>query len=65
MRFWFKRRGKSDPSQSSARRRSRTGGKGSSSPKRESGPPGHDPIRDWESPEQRFLREAGDPFLDG
>jgi hypothetical protein len=24
-----------------------------------------DPIRNWESPEQQFLREAGDPSLDG
>jgi hypothetical protein len=34
-------------------------------PKPHSAPPEHDPIRDWETPEQRFLAGNGDPFLDG
>jgi hypothetical protein len=33
--------------------------------KRHSGPPPDDPIKNWESTDQSFLRQAGDPFLDG
>ncbi len=36
-----------------------------SRPRRDAEARAGDPIKNWETPEQQFLRQAGDPFLDG
>jgi hypothetical protein len=59
MGLWFSRRAaKSD----SARERVRAARGKQSRGKKRSGPPSDDPIKNWESGDQAFLRQAGDPF---
>jgi hypothetical protein len=65
MRLWFRRRERKGGKPRSAREQVRNAHGGSPHPKRHNGPPRDDPIKNWESPDQSFLREAGDPFLDG
>jgi hypothetical protein len=65
MRLWPRRREhKPDPRPSKREQASRAHNAGSH-PKGHSGPPSDDPIKNWESEQQKFLRQAGDPFLDG
>jgi hypothetical protein len=59
MRLWF-RRHKANDGQARGQ-----GKKKQSRPNRRSKPPTHDPIKNWETPDQAFLRQAGDPFDDG
>jgi hypothetical protein len=65
-RFRFSRRGRkarADAPRSAREQRGRAQGR-RSRPTHAEARTG-DPIRDWETPEQQFLRQAGDPFLDG
>jgi hypothetical protein len=69
MRFRFpfgrrRRKADADASRSARQQRGKAHG-GRSHPRRHAEPPDGDPIKNWESPEQQFLRQAGDPFLDG
>ncbi len=59
MRLWFSRRATRDESAREQVRRAR--GKLPSGKKRP-GPPSDDPIKNWETSDQAFLRQAGDPF---
>jgi hypothetical protein len=65
MRFWFSRRERKSEEPRPAREQVRKTGRARPRPRRPSGPPADDPIKNWESEEQSFLRQAGDPFLDG
>jgi hypothetical protein len=58
MRFWFKRADKDDRAHTQKKRHKnqRPG------PRRRTGPPDDDPIKNWETQDQAFLRQAGDPF---
>jgi hypothetical protein len=67
MKLWFHRRertAKAD-AQRVARKQLKKARGGSARPKSHSSTPPADPIKNWESPDQQFLRQAGDPFLDG
>ena len=59
MRLWFKRT-KAD-ARGSARDQVRKA-RGRPPRQKHSGPPTDDPIKNWESSDQAFLRQAGDPF---
>jgi hypothetical protein len=65
MRLWFRRREHNPDAPRPKREQVRRPRDDRSHPKRHSAPPQDDPIKNWESEEQRFLRQAGDPFLDG
>jgi hypothetical protein len=64
MRLWFNRRKRTAGADApgSARGRLRAAHGARSHPKRHFGPPPEDPIKNWESQDQAFLRQAGDPF---
>jgi hypothetical protein len=64
-RFPFGRRGRKADVPRSARQQRGKAQSERSHPKRHAEPPAGDPIKNWESPDQQFLRQAGDPFLDG
>jgi hypothetical protein len=59
MRLWFSRRAAENESAREQVRKAR--GKPTRR-KQRSGPPSDDPIKNWESGDQAFLRQAGDPF---
>jgi hypothetical protein len=62
MRFRFRfRKPAADPAQSGHEHAKGTH-RGRPRPKRSAEPPGKDPIKNWETPDQQFLRQAGDPF---
>lgn len=67
MRFRFsRRRRKTDPdARRSAREQLGKARGGRPRAKQRPEPPTGDPIKNWESPDQQFLRQAGDPFIDG
>ena len=66
MRLWFRRRERKADRPRPAREQVRDARSAAHQrTKRQSGPPPDDPIKNWESAEQSFLRQAGDPFLDG
>jgi hypothetical protein len=64
MRLWLRFRRKAD-SQRAARQQGTKARSGKPHPRRNRGPLPDDPIKNWESADQTFLRQAGDPFLDG
>jgi hypothetical protein len=65
MRLWFRRsKGTDDRARMTRealkkqrRKQSRQGSRSDASV--------DDPIKNWETPDQAFLRQAGDPFIDG
>jgi hypothetical protein len=65
MRFWFGRRNRKAKADKARSGHSGRGTKGSGRPSRAAEPPDDDPIKNWETRDQQFLRQAGDPFLDG
>jgi hypothetical protein len=65
MRLWFRRREHKADALRPEREQVRRARSDRSHPKGHSGPPLDDPIKNWESADQSFLRQAGDPFLDG
>ena len=64
MKLWFSRRDRKAAPQS-ARDQLRKARGGRPRGKKASGPPPDDPIKNWETRDQAFLRQSGDPFLDG
>jgi hypothetical protein len=65
MRFWFSRRDRKADKVGSARKQRKEARGARARNEERSGPPQDDPIKNWETADQKFLREAGDPFLDG
>lgn len=64
MRLWFgrgKRKARGEAPRS-AREQVRKARGGRPRPKRDSGIPSDDPIKNWETRDQAFLRQSGDPF---
>ena len=59
MRLWFSRRAAKNES---ARAQVRQARGTPARAKKRAGPPADDPIKNWESGDQAFLRQAGDPF---
>jgi hypothetical protein len=59
MRLWFPRRAAKNES---AREQVRAARGKQARRRQRSGPPSDDPIKNWESGDQAFLRQAGDPF---
>ena len=63
MWHWFSRsKGKADGPRSARERTRFARGGDHPHPKQHSGPPSDDPIKNWESADQAFLRQSGDPF---
>jgi hypothetical protein len=65
MRLWFRRNKRDgDPPRGSRQQTKKAKGRppGRRQPPE---PPSDDPIKNWETRDQAFLRQAGDPFLDG
>ena len=60
MRLWFRRNKHDDDPPRASRQQT---DEANDRPQAE--PPSDDPIKNWETPEQAFLRQSGDPFLDG
>jgi hypothetical protein len=65
MRLWFRRRDDKAGKQRSTREKGKKDRSAPSPSKGRHGPPQDDPIKNWETADQSFLRQAGDPFLDG
>jgi hypothetical protein len=65
MRLWFSRRERKADRPRTARAQVRKARSDHPRPNGHPGPPPDDPIKNWESADQSFLRQAGDPFLDG
>jgi hypothetical protein len=65
MRLWFSRRERKANRPRPAGEQVRDARSARHRPKQHAGPPPDDPIKNWESADQSFLRQAGDPFLDG
>jgi hypothetical protein len=65
MRLWFRRKKRNgDPQHPGRKQAKKTKGRPQGVRRRRE-PPAGDPIKNWETPEQAFLRQAGDPFIDG
>ena len=64
MRLWFRRKRNGDP-QPPSRKQAPKAKARPHNVKHRYEPPDGDPIKNWETPDQAFLRQAGDPFLDG
>jgi hypothetical protein len=64
MRLWFRRNKRNGDAQHPSRRQA-SKAKARPHDAKRSEPPARDPIKDWETPDQAFLRQAGDPFIDG
>ena len=62
MRLWFSRRKPKPGASGSARQRLAKARGGSPRTEKRAGPPPSDPIKNWESQDQAFLRQSGDPF---
>jgi hypothetical protein len=64
MRLWFRRRDRKARADAPRSARGQLGkARGvRPRPKRDHSPPPDDPIKNWESQDQAFLRQAGDPF---
>jgi hypothetical protein len=63
MRLWFSRRKPKADASGSARQRLAAARGGPARVKKRSGPPPADPFKNWESEDQAFLRQSGDPSL--
>jgi hypothetical protein len=62
MRLWFRRKKTKRDLLPGQRKQA---GEKALRARRRTGRPNDDPIKNWESQDQAFLRQAGDPFLDG
>jgi hypothetical protein len=67
MKLWFRRHKRTarEDAQRVTRKQLKKARGGAAHPKARSSAPPEDPIKNWESADQQFLRQAGDPFLDG
>jgi hypothetical protein len=66
MRLWFRRRKRTANDLGSAREQRLRKARGvPPRGKKRASAASDDPIKNWESRDQAFLRQAGDPFLDG
>lgn len=62
MRFWFRRSKPSKASNAAARKPREAGTAKHPRPRQRRRPADDDPIKNWETNDQAFLRQAGDPF---
>jgi len=65
MRLWFRRNKRHGDPQPPSRKQATKAKARPRNVKQRPQPPAGDPIKNWETPDQAFLRQAGDPFIDG